>query len=241
MADPFRFKQFAIHQDRCAMKVGTDGILLGAWADADCLTRILDIGTGTGVVALMLAQRFPAANLDAVEIDQSAYQQASENFASSPWASRLHAICADVSKWSRLCDQAGQYSLIVANPPWFADSLKPPTEARSLARHTASLSSQDLIAAADRLLSPGGSLCVILPAEQCHPFMDLAGLVNLHCRRSCEVLPNAGKPAKRVLLQFCRASCPLPYEATKLIVETDIRHQYSSEFMRLTADFYLRF
>jgi tRNA1Val (adenine37-N6)-methyltransferase len=238
---PFRFKQFAIQQDRCAMKVGTDGILLGAWALAQTPTHILDIGTGTGLIALMLAQRFPNANVHAVEFEPSACQQAAENFANSPWASRLQAPCADISDWSRLPNHSGKYSLIVSNPPWFVDSLKPPLESRALARHTPSLSSADLISAVRRLITPGGDFCIILPAEQRDAFVGLASQGDLHCSRCCHVLPNAGKPAKRVLLQFCPSPPSSSYERSVLIVESETRHAYSAEFMQLTRDFYLRF
>ena len=223
------------------MKVGTDGILLGAWACTGSPARILDIGTGTGIVSLMLAQRFAQASIDAIEIDLSAYQQATENFTNSPWSARMRAVCADVSEWSRQPHQRGRYSLIVSNPPWFVDSLKPATAARSTARHTESLSSPELLSAVARLLSPGGCFCVILPGEQCEPFIHLANHADLHCRRCCAVLPNAGKPFKRVLLQFSPGDSSVACEHSQLIVETEIRHQYSAEFMRLTQDFYLRF
>ena len=177
------------------MKVGTDGILLGAWALAQTPTHILDIGTGTGLIALMLAQRFPIANVDAVEFEPSACQQAAENFANSPWATRLQALCADISDWSRLPNHSGKYSLIVSNPPWFVDSLKPPLESRALARHTPSLSSADLISAVRRLITPGGDFCIILPAEQRDAFVG--------CKR--KGLSNRDKPWHQLRTALCSA------------------------------------
>ena len=191
MSDPFRFKQFSIHQDRCAMKVGTDGILLGAWATAETPSRILDIGTGTGVVALMLAQRFPAAMIDAVEANSDACGQAAGNFQVSPWADRLTAVYCRIQEF----ESAATYSLIVSNPPWFHDSMKPDDQARDTARHTDSMSPADLISAVARLMANDGVFTTILPVVEGQSFLGLAAQSGFHCHRCCEVLPLANVPA----------------------------------------------
>ena len=147
----FRFKQFTIHQDACAMKVGTDGVLLGVLADVTAATHLLDIGTGTGLVALMLAQRNPSMSIDAIEIDSKAAKQAAENVAQSPWP-QIRVHCAALQTYT-----ANQpYNLIVSNPPYFVNSLKAPKAARTTARHTDSLSFNELVEGVDRLLSPAG-------------------------------------------------------------------------------------
>ncbi|MEE0972800.1 MAG: methyltransferase, partial [Paludibacteraceae bacterium] len=154
----FRFKQFTVYQDRCAMKVGTDGVLLGVLADVSKATRILDIGTGTGLIALMLAQRQKDAHVDAIEIDEQAAQQAQENIAQSPFC-YIHVHTTALQAYN----STQPYDLIVSNPPYFVDSLKAPNAARNLARHTDSLSFADLLQGAERLLHNDGCFWVILP------------------------------------------------------------------------------
>lgn len=219
------------------MKVGTDGILLGAWATAETPSRILDIGTGTGLVALMLAQRFPAAMIDAVEANSDACGQAAGNFQVSPWADRLTAVYCRIQEF----ESAATYSLIVSNPPWFHDSMKPDDQARDTARHTDSMSPADLISAVARLMANDGVFTTILPVVEGQSFLGLAAQSGFHCHRCCEVLPLANVPAKRLLLEFTRQS-PKPFISNeRLIVETNQRHYYTPEFMQLTIEFYLRF
>ena len=181
----FQFKQFFVRHDRCAMKVGTDGVLLGCWSGYDAAAagsptiphryhyaRCLDIGTGSGLIALMLAQRFPDALIDAIDIDKAAVEQAAENFAASPWSDRLHAYCAKLQEWSIVNSQL--YSLIVSNPPYFQNSLKNPDKGRQTARHTDTLSFSELIHHSTRLLSENGILALILPAEAESEVCELA-------------------------------------------------------------------
>jgi len=241
MSDIFEFKQFRIRQDRCAMKVGTDGILLGAWCresrgerGAD---RILDIGTGTGLIALMLAQRNPNSMIDAVEIDTAACEQAAENFRESTWSERLHAIQGCVREFRA----ETRYTVIASNPPWFSNSLKSATASRNIARHDDGLSKIDLLAAVNRLLAPDGQFCTILPTLAVREFMLLARDSGLSCHRSCEVRPTPKKPPTRHLLEFCRIHPPSTPEPEFLTVETAIRHDYTADFRKLTREFYLRF
>ena len=223
------------------MKVGTDGVLLGAWCEqflkSESSRRILDIGTGTGLIALMLAQRNPNAMIDAIEIDIAACGQAAENFAASPLSERLKAIPGCVREYRPV----HQYDLIVTNPPWFSDSLKSPSSNRNTARHDDSLKPIDLFTAVDRLLTDKGRFCSVLPISSGEKVVDLAANFGLHCHRSCHVRPNASKSPSRILLELARSrSLKMPALET-LIVETETRHVYTTEFQSLTADFYLRF
>jgi len=241
MAAVFRFKQFTIAHDRCAMKVGTDGILLGAWAMMQSPHRILDIGTGTGLIALMLAQRFSDADIQGVEVDATACEQACENFQASPWSHRLTAVCGCIRSFASRAEQRSRYCLIVSNPPWFNESLKSGDPQRDQARHTDSLDSAGLISAVASLLSEHGRFCTILPVEQKSQFLSLAEDRGFFCQHCCDVLPTRAKPAKRTLLELSRHKPAQETQHSQLVVETDQRHVYTSGFMALTKDFYLRF
>ena len=228
----FRFKQFTIHQDACAMKVGTDGVLLGVLADVTGATHLLDIGTGTGLVALMLAQRNPNMSIDAIEIDSKAAQQAAENVAQSPWP-QIRVHCAALQTYT-----ANQpYNLIVSNPPYFVNSLKAPKAARTTARHTDSLSFTELIEGVDRLLSPSGKFWVILPKDEQTNFCQLAQAKGLYPYRLIDIYPRADKPAKRIVMGFSRTQTTAQQE--HLVIEKEQRHQYTDAFAQLTAPFYL--
>ncbi len=235
VSDHFQFKSFTIQQHRCAMKVGTDAILLGAWATAANRAAILDVGTGTGVVALMLAQRFPNAVVEAVEIDKPASCQAAENFAASPWNDRLSVTHAAVQEFPF----ARRFGLIVCNPPYFHDSLKPDNHARRTARHDGSLSSGELAGAANRLLAQDGRLSVILPADHRDAFVIEAGSQGLYCVRQRLVHPTPKHPPKRILLEFSTDSSSPVVEERSMIIELT-RHQYSREYIDLAKSFLLR-
>ncbi len=235
MTQPFRCKQFTVRHDQCAMKIGTEAILLGAWAAAAKPKRILEIGTGSGVIALMLAQRFPAAQVTAVELDAPACEQAYGNFAAAPFCDRLTLIRCAVQDFR----PNDQYDLVVCNPPWFQKSLKPLDAARTMARHSDSLSLQELGAAARRLLSPGGALNVILPIEQAMLFTAIATALELHCHRLCEVRPTPTSSPKRQLLEFSDRPPKQDVCAQEIVVEVT-RHQYSVEFSQLAKEFLLK-
>jgi tRNA1Val (adenine37-N6)-methyltransferase len=241
MSATFEFKQFTIRQNRCAMKVGTDGILLGAWCDLchndAALSRVLDIGTGTGLVALMLAQRNPAATVEGIEIDKAAFEQANENFQVSPWSNRLRAILGCVKSFA----PASRYTLIAANPPWFNESLKSATPARNLARHDDSLTRSELLSVVNRLLEFDGRFCIILPATDGREFRPLAESYGLHCQRICEVRAKSHKAPGRLLLEFGRTGPSIVPQTESLTVEGVARHDYTAEFRELTREFYLRF
>ena len=184
------------------MKIGTDGILLGAWAPAEQPELILDIGTGTGLIALMMAQRFPNAIVDAVEVEPNAAEQAARNFSSSPWPDRLNLHHQTIQSFASSGLRNKAYSLIVSNPPWFADSLKSNEIRRNLARHTDSLSHDELLNSVRLLLHSSGRFAVVLPSGDSTSFIHSAHQRNLFCRRQCHVRSKPSLSPHRVLLEF---------------------------------------
>jgi len=236
MANPyFSFKQFTVYHDRCAMKVGIDGVLLGVWANVENTGRILDIGTGSGLIALMLAQR-STSDIDAIDIDANAVLQASVNITSSPWGHRVNVQEISLQDFAKTTTR--KYDLIVSNPPYFINSFKSPTDNRTFARHTVSLSHEELILNAQNMLHPTGRICIILPvieAEQCEVFATSHGL---YCNREVRVIPKPNGEVKRLMMEF--GSQPCLKEITELIIESDERHCYSEEFTALAKDFYLK-
>lgn len=235
MTSAFRCKQFMVRHDRCAMKIGTDAILLGAWADAIEPKRILDIGTGSGIIALMVAQRFSAAHVTAVEVDWAASEQAHENFVASTFHDRLSLVHSSVQAFCPV----DQFDLIVCNPPWFQNSLKPSDTSRAMARHSDSLSLAELAAAARRLLRPGGVLNLILPIEQAISFTALAAENALYCHRVCRVHPTPASPPKRQLLAFSNRPPEQAFCEEEIVVEVK-PNQYSEAYKRLAKAFLLK-
>ncbi len=235
--EPFRFKQFDIYHHKCAMKVGTDGVLLGAWCQAEGADRALDIGTGSGVIALMLAQRNPKCIVDALETDYPSCIQAAGNAACCPWKSRVTIHHISFQEFYR---QTGNtYDLIVTNPPYFQNSYPGPSAGRAAARHARSLSMHDLIDGACTLLNPRGRYSMIMPVPEAMKFIAVAGERELYCRKITSVLPNPGKPPKRLLLEFSLEEGGII--RSELVIELGRRHEYSADFKSLTKDFYLVF
>lgn len=237
MANPyFRFKKFTVYHDKCAMKVGTDAVLLGAWADTSFCRNILDIGTGTGIIALMLAQR-SQATVEAIDIDKEACVQAMENAAASPYTERIkvvHASCADFAA----SNQQKRYDLIVSNPPYFINSLKCPDNKRTVARHTDTLLLSDLIREAQTLLSPSGRIALVLPYEQLEEVKALASANHLYICRQTDVIPTLGAAPKRLLVELSTTEENIKNRDTLTIEEA--RHQYTPEYIALTKEFYLK-
>jgi len=234
--DYFKFKQFTIFQDKCAMKVGTDGVLLGAWANCVNSKMVLDIGTGTGLVALMIAQR-SEAKIDAIEIDTQAVVQASENIASSPWSDRIqiyHQAFQDFRNTTK-----ASYDLIVTNPPYFQNSLVAPDAKRTNARHNSELQLDEIIDGVTELLTDDGVLSIILPYIEGTLFILQASQKGLFCNRQTKVLPKPGRDPKRLLLEFMKTKKPLVEQ--EIIIELNTRHSYSDAYKNLTKDFYLSF
>lgn len=232
---PFHFKEFSIQQDQCAMKVGTDGVLLGAWVKvADDTESILDIGTGTGLIALQMAQRTGAETIDAIEIENKAFEQAVENFENNSWADRLYCYHTSLQEFAEEIEEP--YDLIVSNPPYFNDTFKELDKERALARHTNKLSYKELLSATNQLLSPQGSCAFIIPFKEESDFLSLASSEKLFPVRITRVRGHEQSGIKRSLLQFTRH--PNTVFSDEIIIETS-RHVYTQEYIALVKDFYL--
>lgn len=235
MPNPFfRFKQFTVYHDKCAMKVGTDGVLLGAWTDVEHARRILDIGTGTGLIALMLAQRSEASVLG-IDIDEAAVAQARENVERSVWRNRIVIERKDANLLTELQD--GAFDVVVSNPPYFTERVGCPDKQRDAARHTDSLSFEALLQSVNRVLAEDGTFSVVLPSGVAADFIANAACFRLFLRRQTWVHTKPEAAPKRVLMEFGRTL--VECESGHLVVELE-RHQYSPEYIALTRSFYLQ-
>jgi tRNA1Val (adenine37-N6)-methyltransferase len=233
----FQFKQFSLEQDRCAMKIGTDGVLLGAWTPIENNPfSILDIGAGTGLIALMLSQRSIAEQIDALEIDQEAYEQAVDNFESSPWSNRLFCFHAGLDEFVE--DPEDEYDLIVSNPPFYSEDYKTECDQRDLARFQDAMPFEDLIEAADLLLSENGIFSVIIPFKEEDNFVALAKEMELYPLKITRVKGTPTTEIKRSLLAFSRNEIT-DFPIDELIIEIT-RHVYTPEYIELTKEFYLK-
>ena len=228
----FKFKRFTIYHDKCAMKVGTDGVLLGAWTNVNTSKKILDIGTGSGLVALMLAQRCEAS-ITAIDIDKEAVEQAQININASNWKNRMEVIHTDLCKYS----PQNLFDTIVSNPPYFIDSLKCDDIQRNTARHNDTLTSEQLFENVSQMLCPEGEFSLILPFEQSESAISIAEKYGLHPTRHTRVITRPGLPPKRSLLAFKKR--PEEYIPQDLVIELE-RHVYSEEYIALTKEFYLK-
>lgn len=230
----FHFKQFSISHDRSTHKIGTDGVLLGAWVNLKSASHILDIGTGTGVIALMLAQRSDSFTLiDAVEVEKADAEQARENVERSPWPGKVSIIHSSIQNFF----PEYKYDLIVSNPPYFINSWRPPEKKRSQARHTHELSFEELLASSLRLLKEDGRLAVILPYQEALHFIDLAKSCQLYPTRHLTFRSRANKPIERLLLEFSQK--PGEVLSEELILHSN-GDEWSDEYYALTGDFYLK-
>ena len=236
MNKPFQFKQFTIQQDKTAMKVGTDGVLLGAWVGLELSPfSILDIGAGTGLIALMMAQRSNAELIDAVELNDEAYEQAVGNFENSDWGDRLFCYHASLQEFTDEIEDT--YDLIISNPPFYTSTYKELPKERAMARHSESLSYNDLLKSVAKLLSKNGSCAFIIPFEETSNFITIAKENNLFPTRICSVKGAEKSPFKRSLIQFSFFEKPI--EKSELVIEIE-RHKYTSEYIALVQDFYLK-
>lgn len=230
----FKFKRFTVWHDQCAMKVGTDGVLLGSWVRTDGVGRLLDVGTGTGLIALMLAQRSRAV-IDAIDLDADACRQAEGNVLASPFADRIQIHPLSLHAYA--AESAGGYDLIVSNPPYFNRSLKCANEQRTLARHNDSLHLDSLLADCCRLLAPAGRIALVLPSDQEKELLIRAAENRLLVVRRTDVLPTPTSLPKRLLVELSSASLLIaPF--TRLVLEV-ARHQYTADYKDLTKDYYL--
>jgi tRNA1Val (adenine37-N6)-methyltransferase len=236
MTKPFQFKEFSIDQDRCAMKIGTDGVLLGAWTSIQDAYSILDIGAGTGILALMLAQRSDAEQIDALEIDEDAYEQCVDNFENSSWADRLFCYHAALDEFTEEMEDE-KYDLIISNPPFYTEDYKSGDTARNMARFAESLPFEELIKFASELLSEEGSFAVIIPYSEEKYFLKLSEKVNLFPNRITRVRGTETTPVKRSLLQL--SFTEKPFSSNEIILEVS-RHQYTKEYQKMVTPFYLK-
>ena len=230
--DFFRFKSFTVHHDRCAMKVGTDGVLLGAWGCVDGQS-ILDIGTGTGLIALMAAQRNPEAKVLGIDIDEDAVQQARENIAESPFNERVKCELQDVMLFS----PAERFDAILCNPPFFTEDTLPEDKGRAMARNNKSMPFAELIPKVASLLKEEGSFSVIIPSQLATDFISLCLAEGLHLQRRCQVRTTAKKPIRRTLMTFSKRQGEKCDE--QVICLNAANGSRSQEYMALTKDFYL--
>ena len=237
MSTPFfRFQHFLVRHDRCAMKVGTDGVLLGAWARGG--RRILDIGTGTGLIALMMAQRFEHALVDAVEIDAEACRQAEENVAESPFFGRIYVSCDAVQRFAMEHERQGGYDAIVSNPPFFENALKNPDKGRLVARHSDTLPFAELFKAVKMLLSDEGEFSVVIPTEYRGRIEEEALLQGFSTSRFCAIKTTPRKPVRRYLLAFRRHPSANVEETVGILeVQPNVRSEW---YDNLTKDFYIK-
>jgi len=229
----FRFKQFTVEDDRSSMPVGTDSMLLGSWAEPAEASSILDIGCGCGILALMMAQKSDA-KVDAIDIDEKSVIQAGENFSASPWKNRLKAYSVPLQLFPSIIGK--QYDFVISNPPFFAGSLKSPSETRNRARHDTDLTLVRLLCEIKKLLKPSGRFAVILPEQTLSEFTRLAGLHGFSPMRSLFVYPKPGKSCLRVLAEFS-SGMYIPSPVENLVI-SDLKGQFTPEYLYLTKDFH---
>lgn len=230
---PFRFKQFSINQDKTAMKVGTDGVLLGAWSDVENAKIILDVGTGTGLISLMFAQRNFDVKIDAIEIEENAYLQAQENFEKSNFSHQITVHHQDFKTYY----SSEKYDLIVSNPPYFVENKRLEESSRKQARQQYNLSFDDLIFKMSELLTKDGNICLILPYNSLEEIISIAKKNQLFLTKLTYIKGNLTSDYVRVLLNF--SFVEKDFEQNELIIEK-ARHQYTEDYINLTKDFYLK-
>ena len=232
----FRFKEFEVSQEQCAMKINTDGVLLGAWVDVAKKSKVLDIGTGSGVIAMMLAQRCASAKVVGVEVDESSCTEASANMAACPWCDSLVAVQESIQDYARTTRD--QFDLIVSNPPFFTGGTLSSTQMKTDVRHTTKLPHTDLLRAAFSLLTPDGDFSVILPHIEGLRFIELAEQSRLYANRITEVTSLPEKPIERLLINFTKIASECKTDRLAIRKSPE---QFSDDYVELTRPFYLKF
>jgi tRNA1Val (adenine37-N6)-methyltransferase len=232
---PFNFKQFSVDDALCAMKVGTDSVLLGAWADVEKSQQILDIGTGCGLLALMAAQRC-GAEITAIDIHQPSAAQAQHNFELSPWAERLNVHCISLQDFSETVNI--KFDHLITNPPYFINSLKSPDNGRNTARHNDELPLKSLVEFSAQLLTDAGRLSVVFPFADSQLLINLAEDSSLSLKRQLIIIPKQGKEPNRILLEFTKK--PVKNIENTTLTIREINGKYTQEYIDLTESFYLK-
>jgi tRNA1Val (adenine37-N6)-methyltransferase len=233
-SDVFAFKQFKIKQDKCAMKVGTDAVLLGAWTECGNAKKILDVGTGTGVLALMLAQK-SEATIWAIDIDKDSFIEAKENAYQSKWNNRLNVLNISMQEFTK--ENSNDFDVIISNPPYFTDAYKAKELSRNTARHTDELPFDQLIECVVKLLSEDGHFYSILPYNEAIQFKNMASKNNLYLIKSTRVKTKPEKEPKRLLMMYSKKQAIQTED--ELVIELDERHHYTQQYIDLTKDYYL--
>jgi tRNA1Val (adenine37-N6)-methyltransferase len=230
----FRFRQFNVADDESSMKVGTDAVLLGAWAEKNNPINILDIGTGSGLIALMMAQRYESAQIHAIDLHAPSIKQSKENFSQSPWNKRLCATHISLQKFA--LETQLKFDLVVSNPPYFTNSLLPPNPAKQLARHTETLSYLEIAEGVSKLMHPEACFCLILPYENHDVFEKHANSKGLYMSRQLRIIPVTGKAPNRLLSAW--KFHPSPVISDSLTIRNEDQ-TYSEAYKQLTRNFYL--
>ena len=243
LTKPFKFKEFTINQDQCAMKIGTDSVLLGAWASIEKIPlSVLDIGAGTGVLSLMLAQRCSAELIDAIEIDDNAFEQCVDNFEQSPWGDRLFCYHASLEEFIEEIED--KYDLIICNPPFYSEDYKTKSDQRDLARFQDAMPFEHLLKSVSKLLSENGIFSVVIPYKEEAGLISLASNFNIYPNNILHVKGNPTSNIKRSLVEFSFRAVPAGRQESAIKIDELIieiaRHQYTEAYKSLTKDFYLK-
>lgn len=238
--DIFRFKHFSVQQDLCAMKVGTDGVLLGAWAHIENGNNVLDAGTGTGLLALMIAQRCPDCKIDAIDVDEEAFTQAKINvqlFEAGKKKQTIQVIKSSLQNWADNSEK--KYESLICNPPYFFNGFPVHEKARNNARVAGNLSGDDLLSSAKKILKETGSLQVIYPVQEGEIFLKRCSETGFYCKRITRVFAKENRPAKRILIEIVMHVCET--SENNLVIEHAGQHNYSEDYKKLTKEYYLAF
>ena len=232
---PFEFKKFKIHQNNAAMKIGTDSILLGAWADLSDKKKGIDIGSGTGIISIMLCQRNEILEIDSIEVSEKAVLDAKKNIKNCKWNERINLIHKDL----RLFSTENKYDVIISNPPYFQKSLKPKDLDRLKARHEVSLNYKDVLNFSEKHLLKNGTINLILPIDQKQELIEYAEKFGLSVNKECIVFPKPNKNPHRLLIELSKTK--KTFESQSLTIENDGRHNYTDNYKKLTREFYTIF
>lgn len=236
MRKPFQFKQFSIKDENSALKVGTDAVLLGAYVKLENIKSVLDIGCGSGIIALMMAQK-SNSTIDAIDIDFESIQEAKVNFKNSPWSDQIIAIHTSLSDFVKQSNK--KYDLIISNPPFFNNSLKSSSDRNNLSKHTSILNHEDLVFGVKNLIAPNGVFAVIIPFDQITSFLNIAFIEGFHCFQKLIIYPTPKKPANRVIIEF--RSNRFNKSTEENLTIRDESGNFTEQYKTLTSDFYLNF